>query len=374
VIVSLAAAGLWIGAGVVVLILAWLWLRNCMTTKMLWRLNRFRDDFRQLLKITEHGGIGQTMLKEDKEFLLKVRDSILFPLVVAPERRESVRSYDLERIEILYREYCRTHIDGPYPAECSLCAGVRRVREYIEGVLSKFEGQIEAARTALIARIDGRDSEAEIHTKNFLDKYRDWENGRWPQDPDSASREKLLKTLRDRESWAFDEADQVRDRCRKEIEENRYSDSGNRALQMFDELTSEMEAAAKRCGVEEAWRFYNTNKNWLIEGSGSPFEIRMEYTLKNMRRAFGRQNPETTVRELCYSDGSVCGFDQLQPLKSYGFDLEVVKRELRAAWNLVAKERRKRTEEQRVFSAARSFFELDKAEYTRRVATAPPQY
>src|SRR5439155_17451221 len=128
------------------------------------------------------------------------------------------------------------------------------------------------------------------------------------------------------------EAEEVREVCRKEKAENRLSESGVRASQLFDVLTSEMEAAAKRCGVEEAWQFYNTNRNWLAEGSGS--FIRLEDGLKYIRRAFGRHNPETTVRELLYPDGSFspAEFKQLQPLKEhYGFDLELVKRDLGTA-------------------------------------------
>lgn len=314
---------------------------------------------------------SKEMLEEDKAFLRKCRDSILFPLAVTPLRRETFHSHEVERIEILYREYCGLHVLGD---ECDLCVAKQRVQEHVEGVLSKFESQVGLALKHLVAEIDGRSSEAVIHAETILEEYREWEQWLSLRLPESVSKEKLLQALRDKGNWTFEEADQVRELCRTEIAQNRYSESGDRASQIFEALTTETEAAAKRCGLEKVWRFYNTNKNWFVEGSGSPFEIRMEYTIKNIRRALARKNPETTVRELVYADGNVrVGFDQLQPLKSYGFDLEMIERELRAAWKLVLKERKARREELQVLSAAWSHFRIEETEQERRTGAAPPR-
>jgi hypothetical protein len=143
-VVALASAGLWIGVLSVALILLWVWRRNLRIVKAQWHFHRFRNDcFRELLKIAEGHGLGERMLEEDKEFVLKRSDGILYPLAVPPESRETVYSSDLERIETLYREYCSglKHVHDPTLEieNSELCAAVRRLREHVENVLSKFE-------------------------------------------------------------------------------------------------------------------------------------------------------------------------------------------------------------------------------------------
>jgi hypothetical protein len=181
-----------------------------------------------------------------------------------------------------------------------------------------------------------------------------------PLDSESESSEELLKTLRDKESWTFAEADQVRELCRADDSMRRTlsvreSEPDFKSLEpvceTYDSLTNEMEAAVKRCGVEEAWHFCNTSRNWLWASGDHKF----------IRRALGRQNPETTFRELVYPDGSVHSevLTQLQWLKNYGFDGEMVKRELKAGWKLVRAEYEERKEDQRMFAAAREFLRLE---------------
>jgi hypothetical protein len=374
-VVALASAGLWFGVGGVAMILAWIWWRNLRAARALWRFDRFRNDcFRKLLEIAEHGHMGEKMIEEDKEVVLKCRDSILYPLAVAPDRREEVNTYDLERIDTLHREYCHfPHVHTvSTELKCDLCAAVHRVRDHVEGVLSKFEGQIEAARIDLIARIDGGTSQAAVHAKNFLEKYRDWVKWRLPQESEVESSEKLvlfplLATLRDQDNWTFEAADRVRELCRAERSEDLFSETGESG-KMFDLLTAEMESAAKQSGVEQMWQFYNTNKNWLFEGSGGPFDCRLEHDLKYIRRAFGRHNPEATVRELIYSDGSCRPeFRHMQPLKSYGFDLKMVNAELAAARKLVRKVEKERKEERLMFETAQAWL-WQAEEASKRVA------
>jgi hypothetical protein len=51
--------------------------------------------------------------------------------------------------------------------------------------------------------------------------------------------------------------------------------------------------------------------------------------------------------------------------------MEMMGRELSAAWKLVVKAMRERPEEVKVFTAARSFVELERVENKRRLAAAP---
>jgi len=63
-----------------------------------------------------------------------------------------------------------------------------------------------------------------------------------------------------------------------------------------------------------------------------------------------------SFRELVHSDASVSSqIFQLEWLENYGFDKEMVARELKAGWKVVHKEDRERKEERRMFAAAWAF-------------------
>ena len=121
--IALASAGIWIGVaavGVLAALKAWF---NWSARKQENHLRHFRGRFRDLLKRANDG----EMLAEDKDFLRKHADSILFPLAVpntdansvmsrfskdaayVGHGRETTSARDLEHVETLYREYCDPH-------------------------------------------------------------------------------------------------------------------------------------------------------------------------------------------------------------------------------------------------------------------------
>jgi hypothetical protein len=378
--VALASAGLWIGVGGVALVVIGFWYRGLLWVKTLERYDRFRNDyFRKLLEAAEGGrygeGSAEKMLEEDKQFVLKCRDSILYPHVVPAARRKTVYQYDLERIETLYREYCSMphlhRVELPYSdpncyrdadLKCELCRPRRRVQEHVEGVVSKFEGDVESARRTLIARIDEHNSIAAIDAKDFLEQYREWERRRnpylsdeWVPEPELLA--SLLKRLRDKENWTFAEAVEVHELCRKERGERQaITDDEKRAAQLSAVLTNQIEAAAKRFEVGKVWQFYDEGKQWLWGGTGSSFEIATRHVLNNLRRAFQRSHPETTFGELVTSNGMhSSGIFQLEWLKNYGFDKGMVEKELESGWKVVQKERKRRTEDRRMLATASAF-------------------
>jgi hypothetical protein len=394
--VALASARLWLGAGIVIVILAWKRYRTLQAARALWRFNYFRKhSFGELLKIAE----GHEMLEGDKNFVLKCKDSLLYGAVVAENRREKVGSSELQGIYTLYREYCsglahlhtypladyadldeqlerlkagqmddseraelsaelnrRQAVDAKAQLEaklkCPLCAAVHRIREHVEGVLSKFEADVETARQRLIARIDGGDTPAVAATE-FLKQYRKWEESRKPtQGP-------LFETLRSQDNWTFEAADKVRELCRAEELGQGYIDDRERTCRLFDVLTAAMESAAAHCGVEDIWKMYNANKNLLC---GRAFSDSLP--VGNIRQALARHNPETTIRQLTYPHEWLSY--ELQRLKSFGFDAELARRELRAAQKFVRKEEKQRKYERLTFETASTWrWQAEEAE--RRV-------
>jgi uncharacterized membrane-anchored protein YhcB (DUF1043 family) len=140
-IIALASAELWIGVGGVTLVVAWVWFRRRQTWKLVFRLDRFRERFRELL---EKGNSSEEMLTEDKEFLQERADTILYPLAVAEHKRARLGPNDLPHIETLYQEYgfvglhrhWRLLNEKEHVASCELCAAASRVRRHIEDVFS----------------------------------------------------------------------------------------------------------------------------------------------------------------------------------------------------------------------------------------------
>lgn len=163
-IIALASAGMWIGVAGTALVLG---LRRC----LIWRrrkdrvrLDHFRHRFRELLNQADSG--FAEMPAEDKAFLQKYEDSILYPSAVPEHEKASASS--LEHIETLYREYSlgsrlgHSHPERYGYEKCKLCGSARRVREHLEGVLPKGEhlgnlhpkesGEPESARQTILVR------------------------------------------------------------------------------------------------------------------------------------------------------------------------------------------------------------------------------
>ena len=353
-IVALASARVWYGVAGVALILECARWRHLRATRALFLVDRFRTDcYRHLLEVAEGFSTYGPMLEEDKELVLKFRDSVLYPLAVKHDMRKAIGSHDLEAMETLYREYRSCHMCNPDGPQCDLCAARERVRVHVQSVVSKYENQIKVAHTKLATAVDGQNSEGAIEATVFLQQYRKWERWRRPDDSEPESVASSLTALSLKENWTFAEADEVRELCRKESRDRGFwaHECAERAKQMFDVLTQKIEQAAAEFGAIEHWHFYDQSKNWSLDWNRFP----------RIRRALARRNPETMVRELTYPNSGdlllVCR-EYLQPLTEYGFDLEMVTRELKAAWRVVRKEDRERKEDQRMFSAARRFFEL----------------
>jgi hypothetical protein len=177
-------------------------------------------------------------------------------------RRERVNSVDLWKIETLYREYCSrlSHhhvlLASEFAADiyeslargrmlkCGLCAAVYHLREHIEGVFSKFENHIAVTRRYLISAIDIDASRPAIKAKDFLGKYREcWRLIR-EESAETEPDEILVKSLCETELWTFDQADQVRERCRGHHETGTGFDYPDCEAEVFDALTTAMTLAS----------------------------------------------------------------------------------------------------------------------------------
>jgi len=263
------------------------------------------------------------------------------------DRRERLSACDLEHVETLYREYCTPlglfcghEISQP---KCLRCAA-RRVREHIEGALSKFEAAMASARQTLVTRIDGGTPEGAVLTREFLEDFCKW----WAPTDTGTEMRTLLEWLRDKVRWTFNQADKVLETCRADESVQRvlslkstepHYESVESAWKVYDKLSCEMKGAAVRCGLEETWKFYDSARDWFL-GEGKGFHVGMRYALQYIRRATGRRNPGAMFRELCYQDGSLrLEVSELESLKAYGFDRAMVERELSGAKKIMARER-----------------------------------
>jgi hypothetical protein len=124
--IALASAGLWIGViGVAALVIGRCYWLIWYVERWISRVNRFRRRFRKLLDREYE------MSPEDKEFLQKHTDSILFPLAVATQGRAAITQSDLEHIEVLYLEFYfgSSHPRaGPHKG-CKPCMAAQPLRE-----------------------------------------------------------------------------------------------------------------------------------------------------------------------------------------------------------------------------------------------------
>jgi hypothetical protein len=355
--IALASAQLWIGGGLVGLIVIWVWWRSRTGWKQVWRLGRFRQRFRELSRAWSTA----QMLAEDKEFVRKYKDSILYPLAVPEHDRELPRVEDLEHIETLYREYCYSpdhhHLAGieltdpdlawdkNHLRDCELCSAARRVQEHIEAAISAFEGEITKWREALVSRVDGRNPEGAILTKEVLEDFRKWKA------PSEAGTEirALIEWLQDKECWTFDQADKVMDAFRADksvrtfyrillSDEMRatvdrgadpHYEGGELAWKVYVRLLEKMTATIAQNELSDGWRHYLTLRHELmgLEESG---------TFRSIRQVIQRKKPETMFREL--SERTWVFSTDMDRLRGYGYDSKLVKGEVVAAQRFLAKE------------------------------------
>ncbi|MGH7744696.1 MAG: hypothetical protein ACREQ5_07760 [Candidatus Dormibacteria bacterium] len=360
--------GIVIGAIVVGLVVVgrvywWRWLMR----KRMNRFDKFRKRFRELLdSVNDPRWQTRTeeMVAKDKAFLEKYKDTILFPSVIPYERRERIwPDGDLGHVETLYIEYRFNHFH-PWPdpndpnsntrLKCELCMTADRVRKHIESAISAYESAVESERQKLVARIDS------VDTKGVMEDFQQW-LPLWirvreystvelkPRDEELCA---LSESLRDKDCWTFDEADKVRELCRKGKERfTRFDDLVDEvklrdlSAQIFDKLSREMEAAATRCGLADTWDWYDPARERLANSEGPVADI---------RRIIGRHDPEAMFRELAeqFVDISV----RLPGITKWGYDPKLVARERRIARRLISKERDKYDRERdRELQAARAF-------------------
>ena len=338
-IVALASARLWIGVSVIALMVIGVYCLNRAAWKVAFRLDRFRHRFRELLEKK------MDVSPEDKAFLQKCEDSILFPLAVPEHRRDRVSVDDIWHIDTLYREYCAPHVSWPRREEkhqkehlqsCQLCQSAERVREHIEGALTTAETAVESARQTLVATIDGVDSQGIISSQSVRSLLPDWERLSIAEAfvEDVHSLDELVKSLWGKDFLTFDESDQKRESCRSEgfqvfVPEGKVKvfvrgrSSFWNDQKIYDELTREMEAAAAASGLEKQWTLYEWKPSLLLQ---SP----------RIRRVIGRRQPDAMFRELI-PYGAFQNLE-LATLQSAGLDVEMVRKEITAAEKLIARE------------------------------------
>ena len=350
-IIAMTLSGFWIGAAGVLVVTGLVYWGRSSENKGFSNVVAFREKARDLLKETED--ISSQMLAEDKLFLQKCKDGVLFPLAIPPNRRKDVSLSDLWDIETLYLEYRGHtahygHRSSNTPEDCKLCKSARRVREHIQGVLSKFEADVESTRRKLIAQIDNNNEEGAIRTKDFLEDFLRWEErcpGDFPRRRHSRNyledcwrydercrkrrdcedkRGVLLKPLGDKDRWTFKEADAVRELCGWKKWRINW-DWRDLSEEIYYRLTIEMKSAAGPCGLEEQWEWYDRQNQW---------------GLMAIRRAIGRREPEAMFRELCRPSGLLRSehFSLLKEFASYGYDSKMLDQEITTAKKLIAKE------------------------------------
>jgi len=157
----------------------------------------------------------------------------------------------------------------------------------------------------------------------------------------------MCASLRDRESWTFDEADMVRELCRERKKIDLADDSTLRTLspQIFDKLSIGIETAAKRCAQADAWARYNGARGWLADSAAA---------IAAIRRVIGRHNPEAMFRELAEQSSSYgyfrafCVIGKVLPgITNWGYDPKLVDKECTIAWKYISKKRDNKYERER---------------------------
>jgi len=368
--------GLVVGAIVVgSVVVGRVYLSTWLMRKRINRLDRFRKRFRELLDSVNDirwQTRSEEMVAEDKAFLEKYKDSILFPSVIPYERRKGIcQDAEFEHIRTLYLEYCYPGHLHPWPdpndpnsntkLKCELCTTADRVRKHIEGAISAYESAIESERQKLVAQIDSINAEGAVNAKDFLDDYRKHRGLYYVPEDLAKQDEKLLawlNSLCDKQYWTFEDADKVRELCR--IRENEVSAWGgpweqtNSFELIFDKLTREMKSAATRCGPADTWDWYDSARDRLATSGGAVADI---------RRIIGRHEPKAMFRELEEGGQFMDITIRLPGITNWGYDPKLVARERKKARTLISKERDEYDRElDREFQAARDFVSAERRE------------
>jgi hypothetical protein len=293
------------------------------------RLGRFRKRFRELLDPSPYVAVDN----EDRMFLEGLAENVLFPSVTAYNggRNRALRD-DLKHIEMLYSEYRGVSVHGMHgpnhALECKLCDAARYVREHIDAALAAFESDTELKRKELATRIPGVSAE---QVGELLFRA-------------------ILEPVYTTDIWTFEQADQVRETCRR-TKERFTGDWQLRQLsnRIFDNLSLKMKSAATTSRVEELWDWYDKRREWLYEN---------DRTLKEIRKAIGRSNPTVMFTELEGKDSQTQWriWSILSGLRPYGYDENLVKTYMTAARRFLHQERDEyERERNRDLRAARAF-------------------
>lgn len=308
------------------------------------RLHGFRERFRR--RAGDPFDLSWLeMQQEDRNFFEKCKDTILWPSVVAYERRDGrnrLDHADLEHLNTLIADHESGHSHvGPSESDknCKLCTAANRVRENLEAALSAIESDLESSRQQLVAEPDTIDPELAFD-KNFR-SWMNWvsEETEEPSDSHSGRRKEkgaeprlFLATVYEKNPWTFDEADKVREiaRMAKEWHASDYSDDELREFssRLFDELSRKMQDASIRFGLSDQWNRYDAMQNWLAE---------KRYVIEHVRNIIGRYHPDTMFRELSEMFGGI--HVQLPGIEKWGYDPEMVQKQRKIARHFMAKNR-----------------------------------
>lgn len=379
---SVAALGIRVGFGfaavtIVLLTAAYaLWGLRWLRTRVN-LLHAFRERFRR--RAGDPFDLSWLeMREEDREFLEKCKDAILWPSVVAYERRRSKNQLDADEIEhlntlIADSEGGHSHL-GPSENDtrCELCAAAKRVRENVEAALSALGSSVESIRQTLAA------ATAKIDPELAFDKrFRDWMD--WVSDEtketsalqlgrggDNGSQPRLfLATICEKNEWNFDEADRVREIARigGEWQASDYSDyeRGKFSSQLFDDLSRKLQDASTASGASELWRRYDGMRDWLAK---------KRHVIERVRNIVGRYHPDTMFRELNELFGGIQV--QLPGIEKWGYDAGMVEKQRKIAEAFMAKNRDAwDRERERQLRAARAVILAESARGRYRCTSAP---
>ncbi len=346
--------GLLIGAVLVALVVAgrtYFWTR--LIRKRMDHVDRFRQRFRELLDSVNDirwQTQPEETVREDKAFLEKYTDSILFPSTVSDARSAEVPSdRELAHIETLYLEYRSwRHLHSwPDPNDpnsntrlkCELCMAADRVKKNIEGAISAYEAAITSARQEFVARIDGANPEGALDANTFLDEYSKRRALYYVPEDLADQDEKLLawlNSLCDKQCWTFEDADKIRDLCKIRAKGQSHWLESYEQRDRFDHLvlkmTQEMTNAANRFGLADTWDWYDSAKHKLSVNDAA---------IKHIRRILQRSNPGAMFRELEEESWHKPWWgDVILPgLTKWGYDGGLLAKECRKARHRMLKER-----------------------------------
>jgi hypothetical protein len=298
-------------------------------------LHGFRERFRR--RVDQHDLTWHDMHEDDRIFLGKCRDTILWPSVVAYERRpnaERLDTDDLEHVETILAEYGDGHHLCLPKEKCELCSAADRVRQHVNAALSTLESDVQSARQKLVGQCGPVNPEIAADTR-----FQGWMN--WiSYDPAITVRkqqggnvDELLQTVYKNSSWNFDEADRLREIARggKGREAPDYSDfqMTEFSSEIFDDLSRRMEAAADAAGVADLWGWYNAPQTG-VRDSGM---------VARVRRAVGRLHADALFRELEELSRNTAYAHFFSQLANWGYDRGFVQEQRKISREFLAKDR-----------------------------------